>query len=300
MYKVLIKCCTYNQEQYIEDALKGFVRQKTDFPFCALVIDDHSTDRTAEIVRRYEAQYPDIIKGLYLPYNMYGKPEKEEYIKPWEEQAQYIAYCEGDDYWIDDNKLQRQVDFLDSHPEYTLCFHNALVKSQGHTSPDRLLCNFPTGDIDTVFLFKNGLIPLASVIFRSEMLRSEAYRELKTIGGWGFVLLLTACKTGKVYGLSECLSVYRVNEGGVSNRMSNAFCLQIAWRLAEASQESEAKRIVKDQIIRELSSVVPLLFTGDSRGKEMLEVARAAGKGLVARALVRFVFLLPKKVLKKL
>ena len=73
-YKVVIRCLTFNQEKFIEDALKGFVRQKTNFPFCALIVDDCSTDGTAEIIKKYEAEYPNIIKGLYLPVNMYENP----------------------------------------------------------------------------------------------------------------------------------------------------------------------------------------------------------------------------------
>ena len=175
-YKVVIKCFTYNQEKYIEDALKGFVRQKTNFPFCAIVVDDCSTDGNVEIIKRYEREYPDIIKGIYLPVNMYGNPEKRKYVEPWENAAQYIAICEGDDYWINDYKLQRQVDFLDSHPDYMMHFHNAIVHYENHSMPDYVMRNFVSGDFNTLRLFEKWLLPFASVVFRKSLYDSNEYK----------------------------------------------------------------------------------------------------------------------------
>ncbi len=129
-YKVVIKCFTYNHEKYIEDALKGFIMQKTNFPFCAIVVDDFSIDRTAEIIRKYEEQYPDIIKGIYLQENYRSQNKaKKPFIQPWFDRSTYIAICEGDDYWIDEYKLQKQVDWLDSHPDYSMCCTDAKVVS---------------------------------------------------------------------------------------------------------------------------------------------------------------------------
>lgn len=129
-YKVIIKCYTYNHQKYIEDALKGFVMQKTNFPFCAIVVDDFSTDKTAEIIKKYEDHYPDIIKGFYLQENYLSqKKSKGPLIKPWFDRTEYIALCEGDDYWIDPYKLQKQVDWLDSHMDYTMCCTDAIISS---------------------------------------------------------------------------------------------------------------------------------------------------------------------------
>ena len=129
-YMVLIRCFTYNHEAYIEDALKGFVMQKTNFPFVAVVVDDASTDRTADIIRKYEKEYPDIIKGVYLKENHYSqKKKKAPYIQPWRDRCKYEAICEGDDYWIDPLKLQKQVDFLERNNDYVLsyCIVTAIV-----------------------------------------------------------------------------------------------------------------------------------------------------------------------------
>ena len=119
---VAIRCITYNHEPYIRDALNGFVMQKTNFPFVAIVHDDASTDGTAEIIREYAAKYPNIIKPIFETENQYSKHDGSISRIMAEAQersgAKYIAMCEGDDYWTDPNKLQKQVDFLESHPDY--------------------------------------------------------------------------------------------------------------------------------------------------------------------------------------
>lgn len=299
-YKVLIKCMTYNQEEYVEDALKGFVRQKTDFPFCALVVDDCSTDGTAEIIKQYEQDYPDIIKGIYLPVNMYGNPEKQNYIKPWEERAQYIAYCEGDDYWIDDYKLQRQVDFLDTHPEYMMHFHNALVRYQNHNRPDHLISNFQSGDFDTLLLFKKWQLPLASVLFRRQILNSPLLHELNKVYSGGFCLFITATKTGKVFGLSECLSVYRINDGGVSNKMHAWDILDRRYKYAKVTKDDTVIKYVDSIALRRLIEVMPRYLIGNSDAKKLANVVKYHNKRVYYQSIIVFPFYLPKLVFNKI
>lgn len=300
-YKVLIKCFTYNQEKYIEDALKGFVRQKTNFPFCALVVDDCSKDATAEIIKQYEQDYPDIIKGIYLPVNMYGNPEKQNYIKPWEERAQYIAYCEGDDYWIDDYKLQRQVAFLDTHPEYMMHFHNALVRYQNHNRPDHLISNFQSGDFDTALLFEKWQLPLASVLFRNEILYSKELAELNKVRpGSGFCLFIAASLLGKVYGLSECLSIYRKNDGGVSNSMSSAYCMQLNCGFAKASGNKDAMKVMDNRAYNAMKySTIPFIL-GRKSAREMKQVVDTFDKTIFYRAFLWDVFHFPYYLLRKI
>jgi glycosyltransferase involved in cell wall biosynthesis len=116
---VSISCITYNHEPYIEDALEGFLIQKTDFPFEVLVHDDASTDKTAEIVWEYAARYPNIIKPIYQTENQYSQGIKISinYQYP-RAKGKYIAICEGDDYWIDPEKLHIQVEFLEENQDY--------------------------------------------------------------------------------------------------------------------------------------------------------------------------------------
>lgn len=271
-YKVLIRCLTYNQEKYIEDALKGFVRQKTDFPFCAIVVDDCSTDGTAAIIKKYEEEYPDVIKGIYLPVNMCGNPQKMDYIKPWEDRAQYIAMCEGDDYWIDDYKLQRQVDFLDSHPDYMMHFHNAIVRYQNHNLPDQIMSSFTSGDFSTKLIFEKWQLPLASVLFRKEVLDSDIYYDLIKIRKFGVCYFIAASSIGKVFGLAECLSVYRKNEGGISNSISGSSFIEAEYEFAKLSGEPAAKRIMNKRAIKSLYNKMPKILKFDKEAWKFVKV----------------------------
>ena len=133
-----IRCVTYNHEPYIRDCLEGFVMQKTNFKFVAIVHDDASTDNTAIIVKEYAERYPDIIKPILQKENQHSKGPGtigkilNEAIDNTE--AKYVALCEGDDYWIDPYKLQKQVDFMEANPDYSLCFTNTKVMSSERES----------------------------------------------------------------------------------------------------------------------------------------------------------------------
>ena len=129
---VLIICSTYNQEKYIGDALRGFISQKTDFPFQVLVHDDASTDATPQIIRDFESKYPEIIKGVYEEQNQYSLGNFHWYNEYLERSAaRYIALCEGDDYWVDPCKLQKQFDAMSKCSECNFCITNALLMDAG-------------------------------------------------------------------------------------------------------------------------------------------------------------------------
>lgn len=118
---VSIRCIAYNQEAYIRQCLDGFVMQKTNFRFEAIVHDDASTDGTADIIKEYAAKYPDIIKPILESENQYSKGGNILYnIMENHLYGKYVCICEGDDYWTDPNKLQKQVDYLESHPDCVL------------------------------------------------------------------------------------------------------------------------------------------------------------------------------------
>ena len=119
---VSICCITFNHEKYIDQTLEGFLMQKTNFSFEILIHDDASTDATADIIREYEAKYPNIIKPIYQTENQFSKGIRSMYgvFNFPRATGKYIAMCEGDDYWIDENKLQSQADFLEQNEDYGL------------------------------------------------------------------------------------------------------------------------------------------------------------------------------------
>lgn len=122
-----IKCIAYNHEQYIEDAIVGILRQETDFPVEILIHDDASTDLTADIIKKYENQYPQLIKAIYQVENQYSKGRKPAVILDDFCRGSYIAMCEGDDYWTDPSKLQKQVTFLEENQDYVISGHDAFI-----------------------------------------------------------------------------------------------------------------------------------------------------------------------------
>jgi len=122
---VSIECTSYNHEKYIAEALESMLMQQTNFAYEILIHDDASTDRTAEIIRSYEKKYPDIVKPIYQTENQYSKGVLVELFNQERAQGKYIAVCEGDDYWTDPQKLQRQVDYMEAHPECSMCVHAA-------------------------------------------------------------------------------------------------------------------------------------------------------------------------------
>ena len=149
--KLSVTCMAYNHEKYIRQTLEGFVSQQTDFAFEVLVNDDLSTDGTAAVIREYAEKYPDIIRPFFQEKNLFS-----QHIDPLDAvlfpaaRGQYLAACEGDDCWIDPTKLQRQVDFLDAHPDYSACVHNSLGEYIGSGKEPKPL--FPrTGDRDIGF-----------------------------------------------------------------------------------------------------------------------------------------------------
>lgn len=121
---ISIVCNTYNHEQYVRETLEGFLKQKTKYSFEILIYDDASSDNTANIIKEYEKKYPDIIKPIYQTINQYSQGLKPARQNRKRAKGKYIAVCEGDDYWIDENKLQKQVEYMEEHPKCTFCFTN--------------------------------------------------------------------------------------------------------------------------------------------------------------------------------
>jgi len=125
--KVSICCITYNHGSYIEKTLEGFLNQDVDFDFEILIHDDASTDKTVEVIKKFEKKYPNLIKPIYSNVNIYSQGESAIKKLLSIANGDYIAFCEGDDFWIDDKKLNKQINFLDSNKEYVASYHNVRV-----------------------------------------------------------------------------------------------------------------------------------------------------------------------------
>lgn len=215
--QVSIICNAFNHGKYIRDALEGFVTQKTDFAFEVLVHDDASTDNTADIIREYEAKYPDIIKPIYQTENQYSKGGKitRRFQTP-RVKGKYVALCEGDDYWTDPLKLQKQYDFLKANSEYTMCTCSCVWLDM-RTGKRLNTCMTDVDrdvSIDEIILEKNGR-PFQYATF---FLRSDLFKNLpdwaQEFGVGDTPLAIYLAMNGKVRMLSDIMVVYRNHAKG--------------------------------------------------------------------------------------
>lgn len=215
---VSIRCAAYNHEHYIRQCLDGFVMQKTIFRFEAIVHDDASTDGTVAIIREYAEKYPDIIKPIFETENQYSK--RDGSLRRIIDEActgKYFAICEGDDYWTDPLKLQKQIDFLEAHPDCMMTFHRAECKWEGKDTEqytyDMDVCE--DRDYDSTELMEHWIVPCASMVYRREVADYPIKHRERFFSG-DDVLYYSAAEMGKVHGFSDVMSVYRVHADSIS------------------------------------------------------------------------------------
>lgn len=214
--EVSVFCITYNHENYIRKALEGFVSQKTNFSFEVLIHDDASTDNTASIIREYEEKYPEIIKAVYQTENQYSKGNKiiKSFLLP-KAKGKYYAICEGDDYWIDPYKLQKQYDFLSKNPEYSFCVHCANY----HFINENRIEKIPNISCDRDYTL-DDIIRSGGGIFATNSLfiRKEAYAmrpEVFDTKGFGdYQMFMYGAISGKCRCLHDIMSVYAAGVSG--------------------------------------------------------------------------------------
>lgn len=218
---VVVRCLVYNHEPYLRDCLEGFVMQQTNFPFVAIVHDDASTDGSAAIIREYEEKYPDIIKPIYETENQYSKHDGSlgEIMNAAVDAtgAKYVAMCEGDDYWTDPLKLQKQVDFMEANPEYSMCFHKVNVISHDKNDND-LYSHLQEKEYTASEIYEKWTVPTCSVVYRKSNLN---LRKPKTMVFGDIVLFLSLAMEGRLFCLDFEGGVYRRHAGGASVGWSN-------------------------------------------------------------------------------
>jgi glycosyltransferase involved in cell wall biosynthesis len=210
---VSVRTSTYNHAKYIEQCIEGVLAQQTMFPIEYIIGEDYSTDRTREIVFDYARRYPNIIRVITADNNFGMKANG--YRTRSACRGKYVALCEGDDYWTDPLKLQKQVDFMEDHHDYSLCFHNVQKLYQA------------TGEIETwkrrwtkpYYTLEDVLRDKVFVHTSSRMFRNELISELPNwfydapVGDWP--LLVLHAQNGKIGLIDQVMSVYRVHRSGV-------------------------------------------------------------------------------------
>ena len=220
---VAIKCLVFNHEPYLRECLDGFVMQQTDFPFVAIVHDDASTDRSADIIREYAERYPDIIRPIYETENQYSKGTLGRVMDAAVDAtgAKYIALCEGDDYWTDPHKLQKQVDFLESHEEYDMVCGRYVRYWQTYKkydTNDNFAFLFPNNeDVADFTIDAFPVIPqILTILYRRTLthkLQHTFYQRLKYKYDLPFLYSVMRC--ARICILNTILGVYRKHDGGI-------------------------------------------------------------------------------------
>jgi glycosyltransferase involved in cell wall biosynthesis len=207
-----IVCVTYNHEKYISDAIESFLMQQTSFPYEIIIHDDASTDGTADIIKKYEKKHPTRIRTIYQSKNQYS--QGINLVEPLFKMARgkYIALCEGDDYWIDPQKLQKQVDFMTAHPECSISCHKVLFKYESNEEKNHV---FPGINGNTIFtkeeFYGRYIAATCSIVFQNKYIDELFKHSRKAISGDVKLFYFFATK-GAVGYLDELMGVYRLHD----------------------------------------------------------------------------------------
>lgn len=247
---VSICCLAYNHEKFIKDAIEGFLMQRTTFPFEIIIHDDASTDKTIEIIREYENRNPELFNNIYQKENQFSQGIKPtiNFLYP-KARGKYVALCEGDDYWIDSDKLQKQVDFLEHNKDYTICFHNVKINKHGKLINDYITRDVP-GSTNILELAKGNYMHTPSVVFK---------RNWKELPSWfaacpagDYALHMINAQFGKIKKMNDVMAVYRIHD-------SNIWANQDNFRMSENIHsylyamidnfESSANEILKNRYL---------------------------------------------------
>lgn len=214
MSSPMVSICsiTYNHAPFIRQCLDGFLMQQCNFSIEIIINDDCSTDGTTEIIREYAKKYPDKIFPIFHEENQYSKGVRgmlKKFVFP-KARGKYIALCEGDDYWTDPLKLQKQVDFLESHPDYSMCFHKAKVIAQDNREPFDFFSSLEEREYKSEDILNHWVVPTASILFRASV-HVPIHKDFSV----GDIIIHAACvASGRVYCMAEEMSVYRLHAGG--------------------------------------------------------------------------------------
>ena len=247
---VSVICNAFNHGKYIRDALNGFVMQKTDFKFEVLVHDDASKDDTADIISEFEAEYPDIIKPIYQTENQYSKNVWiTDVYQLRRSKGKYIAICEGDDYWTDPDKLQKQYDALEAHPEIDICVHaSTLVNASDGSVSGSVEHGSEVTVIPVEKVIEGGgdFVSTNSIFVRREILTDR--RKFVDVCPLDYTYQISGSIRGGMLYLPDNMSAYRVSVPGSwsvsnnKNRRGNlAFVKELMAGLKQLDTDTDKK-----------------------------------------------------------
>ena len=218
--KVSVICCAYNHEPYIRECLDGLVKQETSFKYEVIVHDDASTDATAEVIREYQAMYPGLIRPIYQIENQYSRKTAilRTFVYP-RVKGKYVAICEGDDYWTDSQKLQKQVDALEADSEFSMC----CTSCDGYVQQTGKTFEFVPSERKVLtwkVLMKRNVIANLTTLVRTEYLIEFAERvcpQMPSFPMGDYPMWLFMASKGPIIQLADNTATYRVLESSASH-----------------------------------------------------------------------------------
>lgn len=217
----LVSVCmvSYNQEKYIRTAVESVLRQKTSFPFEIIISDDCSSDNTVNILYELKSSCDNEITILIGAQNI-GYPNNQRRSLE-AARGKYIALCDGDDYWTDSYKLQKQIDYLESNDDCAICFHNVVNIYEDNLTPRSLLnpLDFPSDLNCSDLILKKWFLATNSEVFRAKYLFFPDWYD--SVLHIDYVLNVLVARNGRIHYMPDVMSVYRHNAGSVSNKYAN-------------------------------------------------------------------------------
>ncbi|WP_265427510.1 glycosyltransferase [Chryseobacterium sp. YIM B08800] len=220
MNKVSIIVLTYNQENFIEKNLQGIFMQKVNFPVELIISDDCSPDNTSFIIEEYIKNKPSHVEIKFTKHEKNLGSTPNFYYALNQCTGDYIAFCEGDDYWTDENKLQTQYDFLENNPEYSMCFHQVKNISSNPLINDTIFAKVEDRDYSAIEIFQHWIVHTTSVFMNAKVLKNKAAQTLlkhPELLYFDTFLYMACSLNGKIHGSSKTMSCYLRHEEGISN-----------------------------------------------------------------------------------
>jgi glycosyltransferase involved in cell wall biosynthesis len=245
---VSILCDCYNHEKFLDQTIQGFLKQKTNFPFEIIIHDDASTDTSASIIRKYEQKYPLLIKPIYQVKNQYSNKDINIWVDYTFPKAlgKYIALCEGDDYWTDQDKIQKQFDFLENNDDFVICWTDYLNDIDSKITKNMFINTLPNVyPIDFDNLFNPYCTLTLTSFFKKSAIDLKKYKKMQHTKD--NTLYALALVNGKGAYLNFCTSVYRIHPKGMFSLKSSFFQKYTSYlnvkELYDEIEESKTKNI---------------------------------------------------------
>ncbi|MGD9859927.1 MAG: glycosyltransferase [Marinobacterium sp.] len=217
--KISICCITYNHELYIEDALKGFLIQKTNVPFEILIHDDASVDKTPSIIKSYKDKYPRIIKTFFKKENVWSKGKRfiiVRYLVP-HAKGKYLAFCEGDDFWIDSFKLDKQYEVMQATPSLSMCAHSVHIMNEKEVAKKQNRYSKLPGRFDLNNVLVGHGVPTLSIFCKNEFSEFLKFFDKKITSG-DKAIILFLLKSGDGSFIGNEMGFYRTHSEGVTRK----------------------------------------------------------------------------------